>query len=222
MYLPPLQAMHDSQSQSIGNVTVHPSAAIAPGVLLQAEEGSQIIIAASVCLGMGTVLHACNGTLEIQEGANLGAGVLVIGSGTIGSHACIGTSSTIIESSVQSQQILPPGSLLGDRSRSTQPESQPDESQSDESQSNPSQSNPSTFNGASAQTPLKTSSVADPWASDSEKSTHDRPAESQQQATPNSSNGSARTAPIHGKDYVNNLLSTLLPHRANLGPSSES
>jgi carbon dioxide concentrating mechanism protein CcmN len=216
MYLPPLQAMHDSQAQSIGDVTVHPSAAIAPGVLLQAEEGSQIIIAASVCLGMGTVLHAYNGTLEIREGANLGAGVLIIGSGTIGSHACIGTSSTIIESSVQSQQILPPGSLLGDRSRSTQSESKSNESRSDESQSNP-----STSNGASAQTPLKTSSVADPWASDSENSA-DQPAGSQQHPTPNSSNGSARTAPIHGKDYVNNLLSTLLPHRANLGPSSES
>ena len=178
MYLPPLQAMHDSQARSIGNVTVHPSAAIAPGVLLQAEKDSQIMIAANVCIGMGSVLHAYGGLIEIQEGVNLGAGVLILGSSKIGSFACIGTSSTVIESSVASRKIVPPGSLLGDQSRSMTDES--------------------TTPGASAN---KNSA----WSQESSPSSY----------SSESSNGGG--TPVAGKDYVNSILATLLPHRAKSG-----
>ena len=41
-----------------GNVSIDPSAAIAPGVLLQAEENSRITIGAGVCIGAGTIVHA--------------------------------------------------------------------------------------------------------------------------------------------------------------------
>ncbi len=203
MYLPPLQAMHDSPAQQIGEVTVHPSVAIAPGVLLQAEAGSRIVIAASVCIGMGAVIHAYGGVLEIQEGVNLGAGVLILGSGVIGAHACVGTSSTVIESSVSSQQILPPGSLVGDRSRSV----------------------------SSAPAPpvaVEPTDTPDPWETDStnsaSRSTYQYPDQpSYPVPTPQAveTNG-GRTAPIHGKDYVNSLLSTLMPHRAHsIPPTSE-
>lgn len=203
MYLPPLQAMHDSQTKCLGKVIVHPSAAVAPGVLLQAEAGSQILIAASVCIGMGTVLHAYGGTIEIQEGANLGAGVLIIGNGVVGSHACIGTSSTVIESSVLRQQIVPPGSLIGDRSRSAQ--SKP------------------ISTGASVTSPSQAPSD-DPWNSAPASSSihHSANQSAAYQYPPlNNANG-GRTATVHGKDYVNNLLATLLPNRAQLGPSSDS
>jgi len=60
-------------------VTIHPSAAIAPGVLLQADPESQIIIAAGVCVGMGTILHAHAGILEVSQEQNIGAGVLIVG-----------------------------------------------------------------------------------------------------------------------------------------------
>lgn len=208
MYLPPLQATHDFPAQQVGDITVHPSVAIAPGVLLQAEAGSQIIIAASVCIGMGSVIHAYGGVLEIKEGVNLGAGVLILGSGVIGAHACVGTSSTVIECSVSSQQVLPPGSLLGDRSRSIQPEPTP----------------------AHTPTPVavEPSAAPDPWETDAaSQSTYqypDQPSHSQI-PTPQTAvtNGGARTAPIHGKDYVNTLLSTLMPHRAHsIPPTSES
>jgi carbon dioxide concentrating mechanism protein CcmN len=207
MYLPPLQAIHDSPAQQIGEVTVHPSVAIAPGVLLQAEAGSRIIIAASVCIGMGAVIHAYGGVLEIQEGVNLGAGVLILGSGVIGAHACVGTSSTVIESSVSSQQILPPGSLVGDRSRSLQAEPTP------------------------PPVAVEPTATPDPWETDSaSQSTYqypDQPSQPMPVPVPPpqvaETNGGKRTAPIHGKDYVNDLLSTLMPHRNHsIPPNPES
>jgi carbon dioxide concentrating mechanism protein CcmN len=194
MYLPPLQAMHDSQTRRIGNVTIHPSVAIAPGVLLQAEEDSQIMIAASVCIGMGSVIHAYGGVLEIQEGVNLGAGVLIIGSGVIGSYACIGTSSTIIESSISSQQILPPGSLLGDHSRSAQP------------------------GAVSIPAVAQSPSSPDPWHSES---SYHSAVSAMQSGTPQSSSSGNGKKTVHGKDYVNNLLSTLLPNHAQSIPPSK-
>jgi len=67
MHLSPLQPISNSHFYVSGNVTIHPSAAIAPGVLLQADPESQIIIAAGVCVGMGTILHAHAGILEVSQ-----------------------------------------------------------------------------------------------------------------------------------------------------------
>ncbi len=124
MYLPPLQAMHDSQVYISGDVTIHPNAAIAPGVLLQASPGSSIIIAAGACIGMGAVLHSYDGILEIQEGASLGAGVLMVGAGIIGTNACIGSQCTLLNTSVETKILVPSGSVLGDGSRQVQPEAE--------------------------------------------------------------------------------------------------
>jgi carbon dioxide concentrating mechanism protein CcmN len=107
---PPL----DSSSYIQGDVTIDPGAVIAPGVLLQAGPNSRIVIAAGVCLGMGVILQVHEGTLEIHSGASLGAGVLVVGSGKIGSNACIGTTSTLLNPSVASEQVIAPGSLLAE------------------------------------------------------------------------------------------------------------
>jgi carbon dioxide concentrating mechanism protein CcmN len=112
MHLPSLQPISDNHFYKSGNVTVHDSAAIAPGVLLQADPDSQLIIAAGVCIGMGTVLHAYAGTLEIGTGATLGTGVLVVGSGRIGARACIGSMATIFNSSIQPEQLVPSGVLI--------------------------------------------------------------------------------------------------------------
>jgi carbon dioxide concentrating mechanism protein CcmN len=124
VYLPPLQAMHDSQVYISGDVTIHPNAAIAPGVLLQASPGSSIIIAAGACIGMGAVLHSYDGILEIQEGASLGAGVLMVGAGVIGANACIGSQCTLLNTSVETKILVPSGSVLGDGSRQLQPEAE--------------------------------------------------------------------------------------------------
>lgn len=112
-----LPILSDAHFYISGDVTLHPSAAIAPGVLLQADPGSRLVISAGVCIGAGCIVHAHEGSLVLEVGATLGTGVLIIGSGNIGINACVGSQTTIINHSVPAQQIVPPGSLLGDQSR---------------------------------------------------------------------------------------------------------
>lgn len=114
----PLHLSGNFNSYVSGEVTIDPSAAIAPGAILQATPNSRIAIAAGVCIGMGSVLHAHDGILEIGAGAILGAGVLVVGAGKIGENACIGSATTIFNCSIEPGQVIAPGSLLGDTSRS--------------------------------------------------------------------------------------------------------
>lgn len=117
MPLPPLEPISNSHFCKSGDVTIAVGAAIAPGAILQADSDSRIIINAGVCIGMGAILHAHQGTLEVETGATLGAGVLVVGKGKIGANACIGSAATIWNSSVDPGQVIPSGSLLGDTSR---------------------------------------------------------------------------------------------------------
>ncbi len=116
-HLPPLAPLNYPQAKCIGEVFIHPHAVVASGVLLWAESGSRLEIAAGACIGMGTILHASHGTMLIATGASLGAGVLFMGSGEIGPQACVGAATTIINTSVPAGAVIPPGSLLGDTSR---------------------------------------------------------------------------------------------------------
>ncbi|OIP76534.1 MAG: hypothetical protein AUK48_05660 [Oscillatoriales cyanobacterium CG2_30_44_21] len=111
-YLPPLEPIGDFRSYVCGDVVIDQTAAIASGVLIQADLGGQITIAAGVCIGMGTVIHAQEGLLEIGTGANLGAGVLVYGNSKIGDGACIGASSSIVHAVIARGAIVPPCSLI--------------------------------------------------------------------------------------------------------------
>lgn len=104
-------------AQVSGNVSIAPSAVIAPGVLLIATANSQIAIGAGVCIGAGTIVRATGGKLEIDAGACLGREVLVVGSGKIGRDACIGAGTTTIDPQIAEGAVIPPYSLLGDRSR---------------------------------------------------------------------------------------------------------
>jgi carbon dioxide concentrating mechanism protein CcmN len=117
MYLPPPHPIGDFRICVIGDVQIHANAVIAPGVLLCADSDAQILIGAGVCVGLGTVLHACQGTLEVGEGANLGTGVLFVGKGKIGNHACIGSSTTLLNVDIAAGAVISPGSLIGDHSR---------------------------------------------------------------------------------------------------------
>ncbi|TVU54285.1 MAG: carbon dioxide concentrating mechanism protein, partial [Arthrospira sp. PLM2.Bin9] len=100
-----------------GDVTIDPSVAIAPGVVITAAPDSQIAIAPGVCIGMGTIIHADQGILEIDKGVCIGNTVLIVGAGKIGSLACIGSESTLINSDIPSQHVVASGSLIGDQSR---------------------------------------------------------------------------------------------------------
>jgi carbon dioxide concentrating mechanism protein CcmN len=117
MYLPPLQPNRNPDIYISGDVIIDEDAAIASGVILQAAPGTHIMIAAGVCIGMGSILQACQGNLIIEEGATLGAGVLAIGTGKIGANACIGSATTLLHPVVASNQVIAPGSILGDESR---------------------------------------------------------------------------------------------------------
>jgi carbon dioxide concentrating mechanism protein CcmN len=110
-------SLHHSEICVIGDVQVDPLAVIAPGVVLYAEPGSQIHIAAGVCIGIKSVLHISQGSLTIETGVNLAAGVLIVGSGRIGQTTCIGAGTTLIQPEIPAGQVIPPGSLLGDGSR---------------------------------------------------------------------------------------------------------
>jgi carbon dioxide concentrating mechanism protein CcmN len=117
MYLPPLQPVSNSDIRVCGDVTIHPTASIASGVILQAAPNSSIIIEAEVCIGMGAIINAYQGTIKIESGAILGSGVLIIGAGKIGTNACIGSATTIFNTSVSPLTVIVPGSIVGDTSR---------------------------------------------------------------------------------------------------------
>ena len=133
MHLPRSPLISDNHLYISGNVILDASAAIAPNVMLQADPGCYLIIGSGVSIGSGSVLHAHNGNLEIDTGATLGSGVLILGSGKIGANACIGSRATLIDSSIEPEYTVPPGAVIGDRSRqdastqanSTQPEPAP-------------------------------------------------------------------------------------------------
>ncbi len=101
----------------IGDVTIHEGAVVAPGTILQAAPNSRIVIREGACIGMGTLINAYQGDIEIQSGAMLGSGVLVIGQSKIGKNACIGSSTTIINTSIEPGTTIKAGSLIGDTSR---------------------------------------------------------------------------------------------------------
>ncbi|MEC4802685.1 MAG: hypothetical protein SAJ12_15450 [Jaaginema sp. PMC 1079.18] len=120
MSLQPLPPPQTARLQVSGQVTIDPSAAIAPGVILRAAPNSKIIIAGGACVGMGVILNAYNGIIEIGAGANLAPGVLMVGAGKIGENACIGGITTIFNASVPAMQVVPAGSVLGDHSRTVE------------------------------------------------------------------------------------------------------
>ncbi len=112
-----LRPISTSHYYTSGDVTIHAGVAIAPGVLIQADPNSRIVIKSGACIGIGAILHASNGVVEVGEGANIGAEVLLVGQVQIGGNACVGAATTIINSTIAQGQIVPPGSLIGDPSR---------------------------------------------------------------------------------------------------------
>ncbi len=191
MHLSPLQPISNSHFYVSGNVTIHPSAAIAPGVLLQADPESQIIIAAGVCVGMGAILHAHAGILEVESGANIGTGVLIVGKGKIGTNACIGSMTTILNSDLRWGEVVPPGSLIGDASR--QSETQKPEATT-------------TLVFESSSSPQVSEPVATSVTTPDESSLNQQAPESLE----------ATGTQVYGQASLNRLLSTLLPHRQSL------
>ncbi|NET42989.1 hypothetical protein [Okeania sp. SIO2B3] len=117
MQFTPLQPIENTEPFVSGDVKIEPNVAIASGVILQAAADCQIVIATGVCIGMGVILHAYQGNIEVESGVTIGAGVLVVGKSKIGANACIGSVTTIIEHDVEPNQVVPPTSIIGESGR---------------------------------------------------------------------------------------------------------
>jgi carbon dioxide concentrating mechanism protein CcmN len=115
MLLQPLHSVNYSDFHVSGDVTIHPNVAIAPGVLIQADPDSKIIIESGTCIGMGTIIHASGingGAIEIKAGVTIGTGVLIVGSVTIGTNACVGSMTTVLNQVIPAGELVLAGSLL--------------------------------------------------------------------------------------------------------------
>ncbi|WP_017292634.1 hypothetical protein [Geminocystis herdmanii] len=117
MSLPILQPSTIDTTQIRGDVTIDRNVIIASGVILNATSGTKIILSSGVCLGMGTIITAYDGDIEIKENTILGSGSLILGSCVIGSQVSLGASVTIYNTSVEPLTVIPAGTIIGDRSR---------------------------------------------------------------------------------------------------------
>jgi carbon dioxide concentrating mechanism protein CcmN len=104
-------------AQYAGNISIDPSAIVAPGVVLLAEGTNRIAIGAGVCIGAGSIVRATGGNLTIGSGVCIGREVLIIGTGSIARDACIGAGTTTLDPQIAEGAVVPPHSVLGDRSR---------------------------------------------------------------------------------------------------------
>ncbi|WP_414566052.1 MULTISPECIES: transferase [unclassified Anabaena] len=242
MSVPPLRLSNNFDSYISGEVTIHPSAVLAPGVILQAAVNSKIIIGPGVCIGMGSILQVSEGTLEVEAGANLGAGFLMVGKGKIGANACVGSATTVFNCSIEPGVVIPPGSVLGDNSRRIEQTEQLEPSTNhaaitshEEENSQPEQNNvkadeekvtSSTKISASAFWQFKHKSTSSAKSSPTSES-QPAPVDENTNATNSTSQELTPSQPptesahifgnqIYGQGSVNRLLVTLFPHRQPL------
>ncbi|MBK4731749.1 carbon dioxide concentrating mechanism protein [Oxynema sp. CENA135] len=221
MYLPPVRATDNQMVYVSGDVKLDESAAIAPGVILQASPNSQLIVSAGVSIGMGAIVQAHQGTLTIAEGATLGAGVLAIGSGTIGANACLGAATTVLNPAIAPGQIVPAGSILGDRSRQWSDITPPEPAPTPEPAPAP---EPVADDAAKEPDRAEQPSPAPPSASPTATETETN-LETETQSTTESTGDdrpSTSDALRSGQEHISRFLFTLFPHSQPPNPSDGS
>ena len=207
IYLPPPQPVLNKDIRISGDVEIHPTASLAPGVILQAAPDCSITIGADVCIGMGVIINACQGTVTIDSGAILGSGVLIIGASQVGSNSCIGTSSTIFQHDVAPMAVIEPGSILGDTSRSVDTDQVKTEGQTNQTEFK-SQQNGKTSEGNA----VNVKSTANDFGKTPQKNpTTTFPA--QEVAASVEPHIQSSKPPVVGQVYINELLVTLFPHK---------
>ena len=225
----------------MGDVTVADGVMIAPGVVLQAAAGSRIVIEAGACIAGGVCIQSRGGVLTIGAGANLGANVLIIGKGAVGSGACVSAGSTLMNPDVSADALLPPGSLV---SAQLAAEQQPSQEQSGftaggftagsyvanvssftmgyhAASSTQTHVTASPQNDTFANTfveppPVGPKAIETPSLSDQNGQYIDPSAQQSIQNNGVQSNHALTTQNsnrVYGKDQINQLISTLFPHR---------
>lgn len=207
MSLPILQASSSETTQIRGDVTIDASAVIAVGVILNATKGNRIIIHSGVCVGMGTVITAYDGDVEIKSNAILGAGTLILGKSIIGTHASLGSSVTVYQTNIDNSAVIPAGSILGDRTRGVDLKSNSVENQEEKPP-------------VTEKTVLEN---VENFSPNSEKVSHPKDEENtnispeEKETSPNNDlsqeNTPSKQGEVVGKMYINQLLYTLFPER---------
>ena len=217
MYLPPPQPILNKDIRVSGEVEIHPTASLAPGVILQAAPNGRIVIGADVCIGMGAIINAGEETIEIGDGAILGSGVLIVGKCKIGNNSCIGTSTTIFQGDIAAMATIAPGSIVGDTSR---------QAKLDNSKRTETKSAKSHFNGNSVAT-NRAKNAPQPDVTQNghrdriaEPSAHRDSASIPSETTVKSSAQKLKT-PVVGQLYINELLVTLFPHKKTSNSNSQ-
>ncbi|WP_448604612.1 hypothetical protein [Thermoleptolyngbya sp.] len=193
----PLSSVKGSPGLTSGDVVIEPGAAIAPGVLLQADPGSQLTIRTGVSIATGAILHAHGGPLTIDAGATIGSFVLVIGAGHIGPTACIGAEATVLNPAIAPGEVVPPKALLGDTSRRVDLDTPCRSTASESSSAVPS--------------PVFPAQPATSGAGSAPSALHDHPAVG---GLSTAAPISLATPPIYGQAALQQLLATLFPHRS--------
>ena len=195
-----------------GDVEIDREVAIASGVILTADPGCRLIIARGACIGPEVVIHGRQGDLIIEPEAALGSGVLIVGRGRVGAQACVGAGSTLINPQLSPRAVVAPRSVVGDFSRregAGEPARAPEA---------PAPASPAPENAASTSAPEQSSIEA--VAPEAE--TAAQAAANNGHSNGHNSNG-AGFSHVYGRDQVQQLLTTLFPHRQSLGtPPSRS
>lgn len=212
IYLPPPQPNLNQEIRISGDVEIHPTASLASGVILQAAPDSRIVIGADVCIGMGAIITAHQGSVKIGDGAILGAGVLIIGQSQIGNNSCIGTSSTIFQQNIASMTVIEPGSIIGDPSRSIELKEETEHKIQDQ----PPQSNKHNLNGKSVIDSVE--EIQDLTSTITEEEKTPESGSKPQVKTVGEQSLSGSKPPVVGQLYINELLVTLFPHKKDSDP----
>jgi carbon dioxide concentrating mechanism protein CcmN len=232
MRSPSLVIINDSHLFVSGEVVIHPTAAIASGVLLQADPGCKVVIEAGVCVGSGSILHANQGDLVLESGVILGSGVLIVGSSTIGENACVGSLTTILGCSVEARQFIPAESLLGDRSRQIELAAEPATIPAPLSAQKPPDRNGGAANaGVTNPYTYPYAELESPWSSKLPSppqppvpAPSDRNG-SQPEPQPAASTASTPQPPVqqvvYGRTYLEKMMIRMFPHRQALDSSSD-
>ena len=158
---------------------------------------------------MGAIINACQGSIEIEAGAILGSGVLIIGESKIGNNCCIGTSTTIFQENVASMTVVEPGSIIGDLSRQAPSQDEP------ESNNTANQTKAKSSNNFQNNNPFSDNQYA---TSKSEPILNRNSNQSQNSAsiphveTSFESSPQKPKVPVVGQVYINELLVTLFPY----------
>lgn len=222
IYLPPPQPVLNKDIRISGDVEIHPTASLAPGVILQAAPNNRIVIGADVCIGMGVIINASQGSIEIEQSAILGAGVLIIGTSKIGNHACVGTSTTIFQINVAAMAVIEPGSIIGDLSRQINLNQNQHNSQAGVHTPNHADHEQKTSNKNSSKNNSKTPSQSQVTPNSQTEQNSVSSPQVERVETGVEPARETKKVPVVGQVYINELLVTLFPHKKSQADNSEN